>query len=267
MNLDKYELKELETKASEVILEAGYYLERVWSHPHTLQYKDSRDVVTEADIYVENLLREKLHALFPEAGFIVEEGTTELQTEYNWAIDPIDGTKSFAFGVPMFFTQIALLKGNVPVVGLVYNPTSRQLFSASLGNGAALNKKPMALKNNCSLSKAIISVDSGKIYSRQEEKANIILELAQNCYRMRMTAGFLNPYVITGAVDCVINFVLHDLSIKQKPKNVVDLAPHIILFTEFGLQTQFIKTKQGNMVFVAAHEQLIKEAADIITTV
>lgn len=95
------------------------------------------NIVTEADVAVQRFLQEKLGRLLPGSGFLCEEeNVADLQKEYLWVIDPIDGTTNFARGLPECAISVALLYKNEPVVGVVFAPRLQLLFTAVKGKGA-----------------------------------------------------------------------------------------------------------------------------------
>jgi myo-inositol-1(or 4)-monophosphatase len=81
------------------------------------QDKLSTDVVTQADRDIEELIVRSLGSKFPQIGYLGEESKTSKIKEYNWIIDPIDGTLNFIWGVPIFCHSIALWKGMEPIYG------------------------------------------------------------------------------------------------------------------------------------------------------
>jgi len=102
------------------------------------------DIVTSVDINIQHLLHERLSQLIPGSGFkCEEEGMFETGCEYEWIIDPIDGTANFARGFNESSICVALIHNNEPIVGVVYNPFKDQMFSAERGKGAFLNGKPI----------------------------------------------------------------------------------------------------------------------------
>jgi len=126
----------------------------------TLQYfrtdvkveeKKDRSPVTEADRLGEELLRERIRKKFPDHGIIGEEfGRERADAEFVWTLDPIDGTKSFINGIPLFTVLIALLHRGESVVGIIHAPALDELCSASQGGGVTQNGDP------------VISADSGR---------------------------------------------------------------------------------------------------------
>lgn len=112
---------------------------RIWNKgTGTVTEKDgAANIVTEADLAVQHFLQEKLGKLLPGSGFLCEEeNVADLQKEYLWVIDPIDGTTNFARGLPECAISVALLHKNQPVLGVVFAPRLKLLFTAIKGKGA-----------------------------------------------------------------------------------------------------------------------------------
>jgi len=99
------------------------------------------DWVTEADVKAEKEIISLLSEKYPKHGFIAEESGRKKGNEFNWIIDPIDGTNNFASGIPYFCHAISLAKGNEIIRAVVFDPTRKDLFVAENGKGAFLNKK------------------------------------------------------------------------------------------------------------------------------
>ena len=92
-----------------------------------VETKEDETPVTIADRETEHVLREKIRQTYPDHGIIGEEfGNEREEAEYVWVLDPIDGTKSFISGVPLFGTLIGLLKDGVPLLGAIDQPILRQ---------------------------------------------------------------------------------------------------------------------------------------------
>lgn len=102
------------------------------------------NIVTSADIAVQDFLCKKLHALMPKAGFYCEEeNLKDTTSEYIWVIDPIDGTMNFSRGISDSCISVGLIKNKQPVLGVVYIMARKELFKAEVGKGAYLNGKPI----------------------------------------------------------------------------------------------------------------------------
>lgn len=117
---------------------------------------DVTNLVTSSDISVQRYLCAALKKLLPQAGFYCEEeNRKDEQSEYIWVIDPIDGTANYARGVPECAISVGLLHEQRPVVGVVYNPFRKALYSAAEGDGATKNGKPIRVSDR-SFSNALL---------------------------------------------------------------------------------------------------------------
>lgn len=244
-----------------VIKQAGEMALQSWDKIEILKQKNSRDIATKADIEIENFLKEKIVGKWPEHGFWGEEGErSNASADYQWLIDSIDGTKFYIAQAPFFYVHIALMYNNEAVLGLVYNPVSKQLFSASKGNGAYLNGKLLSLKAPFSFDKAMINIDLSAIVGKEEKEKKWLLDklsaITEKCYRIRIISGALAIYLVTSAIDAYI-----DLSGESKPQ---DLAARVIIMQEAGYKTEWVKNPFGKKMLIAAQEPLLSEIKEII---
>jgi len=103
----------------------------------TVDWKPDQTPVTIADRNAEDIVRTFLDKETPQFGFLGEEsGRARQEAEYHWVLDPIDGTKSFVRGVPLFGTILALYRKDEPIVGLIGLPALHSVLHASSGGGA-----------------------------------------------------------------------------------------------------------------------------------
>jgi myo-inositol-1(or 4)-monophosphatase len=143
MNLEPYRAFMIELAEK-----SGDFIRPLFASPGlTIEFKADESPVTAADKGAEQLLRSLIAKKFPAHGVIGEEfGNDRPDAEFVWVLDPIDGTKSFISGVPLFGTLIALLHNGQPVLGAIHQPILHQLVlgdgkTATL-NGAALSVRP-----------------------------------------------------------------------------------------------------------------------------
>lgn len=103
----------------------------------------NNNIVTKYDILVQEKLKKALLKLIPNAAFIGEEGdeTYCSDCEYRFIVDPIDGTSNFSRNLKLSAISVALLKRGKPIVGICYNPYTKELFEAEKNKGAFLNGK------------------------------------------------------------------------------------------------------------------------------
>ena len=125
----------------------------------TVDYKGEKDVVTEADHRSEEAILEKIGAAFPDDAFLAEEsGESGVLTERLWVIDPLDGTVNYANGIPFFAVSIGLVVEGRPVLGVIYDPTRGELFSAVSGGGARLDGRPVRVPTGKRLVDSVVSL-------------------------------------------------------------------------------------------------------------
>ena len=124
----------------------------------TIEYKGEVDLVTEADRASEKLIVERLRARWPEHGIVAEEGTrSEMEADYRWYVDPLDGTTNFAHGYPVFCVSIALTRRDGQLeAGVLYDPTRDEMFAAERGQGATLNGRTIQVSKTKRLVESIL---------------------------------------------------------------------------------------------------------------
>jgi myo-inositol-1(or 4)-monophosphatase len=122
-------------------------------------YKGPGQVVTEADLAVDTLLHDRLRAARPDYGWLSEERADDgsrSRCRRVWMVDPIDGTRAFADGVPQFAVSVALVEQGLPLLGVVLNPATGQRFEASRGGGAWLDGRPIQVSPHADLAGAAL---------------------------------------------------------------------------------------------------------------
>lgn len=126
------------------VVAAGKILLRT-SNAILYKKRHSLDLVTQADLDSEDFLRNRLTKRFPSFGFYSEEtakeSERELDKEYYWVVDPLDGTLQFSRNLPFFGVSVGLMRRGNPIAGFIYLPKFEDLFHAQKGNGAFKGKK------------------------------------------------------------------------------------------------------------------------------
>lgn len=155
MQANKYrDFLDVAIKASH---EAGALLRQKFGTSLHIDKKGRINVVTEADLAAEKLIREIISFHFPNHDFLGEEsGIISRSNAPLWIVDPLDGTTNFAQGYPFFSVSIALEINKEIVVGVVYAPISDETFHACKGEGAYLNGKPIHVSNHNVLEESLL---------------------------------------------------------------------------------------------------------------
>jgi myo-inositol-1(or 4)-monophosphatase len=156
-------------------LEAGEVLLRYHiSKDFQISKKGPINLVTEADVAAEHVVVKRIRESFPNHQILAEEqGELEGDPRFRWLIDPLDGTTNYAHGYPMFCVSIGLQVEGEVELGVIYNPVSREMFSARKGHGAFLNDKQIHVSAESSLPDSLLV--TGFSYDRDEIKKNLRL--------------------------------------------------------------------------------------------
>jgi len=129
--------------ARQLILQAADRLTELAKQPLTRERKHDASLVTNADHEVDRLIRDGLRAAFPDHAVLTEESGLHRAPEspFVWAVDPLDGTRAYAKGIPGFSVMIGLLKDGAPYLGLVADPLEGYCYEAARGVGAFLTNR------------------------------------------------------------------------------------------------------------------------------
>jgi myo-inositol-1(or 4)-monophosphatase len=126
--------------------------------PSAVETKGKHNFVTEVDKAAEVMIISKLKSLVTGAGFIAEEGTTNIRGNvFNWVIDPLDGTTNFIHGAPPVAVSIALIENNIPVVGVIYEIWQKEVFYAWKGSKAYVNGNEISVSKTPDLKDSLIA--------------------------------------------------------------------------------------------------------------
>jgi myo-inositol-1(or 4)-monophosphatase len=164
--------------AIDVARQAGAVLRERFDQPRQVDYKGPFDLVTDADRASEQLIVSMLAKHVPDHTVIAEEGGGSQQdSPWTWLIDPLDGTNNYAHGFPFFCVSIALLRDNIPFLGVIYDPNRDELFAAQQGNGATCNNRPIYVSRAPTLSVSLLS--TGFPYEYATNPANNAAEFTR----------------------------------------------------------------------------------------
>lgn len=165
--------------AKQAALEAGKAIAKYFGEENEHFLKgDVSDFATKADLEAEKIIIEAITKNFPTHNIISEEaGKKNKKSKYTWIIDPLDGTITFATGLPYFAVSIGLLEENVPILGVINQVMTKELYWAQKGEGAYLNGKKITVSKISDFNKAVLGVDFGHRIRRQIKHDKYILPL------------------------------------------------------------------------------------------
>lgn len=216
--------------ATEAAFSAGAVLTHYLGQLDDIQEKGRPgDLVTVADKEAEQVVLGVLRRHFPEHSVLAEEsGRIEAKdTDYLWAIDPLDGTTNYTHQYPFFAVSIGLLIHGVPSLGVIYDPFHEDIFQAAKGLGAYRNRRPIQVSTTQTLSQSLLV--TGFAYDRRETSDN---NYAEFCHLTHKTQGVRRggaasldlAYVACGRLD----------GYWERGLSPWDLAAGVVLVEEAG---------------------------------
>lgn len=224
------------TAAAEIAREAGALLREHYRRGVATEYKGEVDLVTVADRESERLIVSRLQAQWPQHGIYGEEGTrSQLECDYRWYVDPLDGTTNFAHGFPAFCVSMGLehrppgtaadADGEL-VAGVIYDPLRDEMFIAEQGRGAYLNGKRMQVSTTSMLAEALVATGfpSQKRHGNPNVHFYHQFTLRSHGVRRAGSAALDLAYIACGRLDAFWEFNL----------NPWDTAAGVLLVREAG---------------------------------
>jgi len=193
----------------DVARRAGAILTDSYERLERIDYKSKRDVVTDADYASERLVIEAIKERFPDDAILAEEsgehaGVLRDDGSHNgrtWVIDPLDGTVNYANGIPFYCVSIGLVVDDVPTVGVVFDPSRDDMYTATVDGPACLDGEPISASTKESLGDYVVSlavIGRGGL-SRERRIAPQI-----RIHRRMGSAALALVYVANGRFDAFI---------------------------------------------------------------
>ncbi len=190
---------------------SGQTIRSYYRHDVSIVSKADDSPVTVADREAERVMRERIRAARPNDGIIGEEhGEENTDAEWVWVLDPIDGTKSFTVGRPLFVTLIGLLHFGKPVLGVINQPIVNDRWIGGEGVPSTLNGKPITTSQISALAEAKIGTTGPE---HLNACAQVFADLVKACrYPVYGGDGYLYGQVAAGWLDIVVEegLKLHD---------------------------------------------------------
>jgi len=190
----------------DIVRAAGAILRQGWGRAGQIDFKGEVDLVTEYDRRAEALIVTALRERFPTHHIYAEEqgDAGPGDSPFTWLIDPLDGTTNFAHGFPVFAVSVGLMHQGERLVGVVYDPTRDELFTAGLEMGARLNGAPAHVSETGTLDRALLA--TGFAYDRRTAADNNVGNVARfirRCQGLRRAgaAALDLAYVACGRLD------------------------------------------------------------------
>ncbi|HEU4616517.1 MAG TPA: histidinol-phosphatase [Gammaproteobacteria bacterium] len=262
MSFDEVSIFELEDFALELGRTAGGIARAYFRKSFTVENKDREgfDPVTSADHAIERALRATILERYPEHGIVGEEqGEKTGSSGYRWYIDPIDGTRAFMMGSPLWGTLIGLARDDVPLFGLLCQPVLDEVFLGSPAGSwliASDSRQRLRTRACTRLEDATLASTHPDMF--KGEDAAVVAALREACRLDRYGGDCYNYAMLAaGFVDLVVEAGL-------KPFDIVPLVP--IIENAGGVVTdwQGRTPMAGGAVVAAGTQELHRAALDVL---
>ncbi len=191
---------------------AGAYLLQRLGAAQPGKVKAARDIQLDVDLGAERILLEAIQTAFPGDQILSEEAEGSSHTHgRQWIVDPLDGSFNFQHGYPLFGSIIALQLDQVTRMGVIYLPTSDEMYTTVRGQGAFRNGSPLRMSTTSTLSEAIVHVSDFSVSGdpiENQQRVQIMMALAGAVGRVRMggTAAGDFAWLAVGRADGLIMY-------------------------------------------------------------
>lgn len=231
------QLEQIAKQVIEVSKQAGDFIrqERKTFNADKIEYKGLNDLVSYVDKTAEGIIVKGLEEILPEAGFITEEKTkNKIADQYNWIIDPLDGTTNFIHGVPSFSVSIALKEYDELVIGVVYEINLDECFYAWKGSPAYLNGEEIKVSKAPKIADSLIATGFPYYdFTKQPQYIELFTYLMKNCHGLRRlgSAAVDLCYTAAGRFDAFYEYNLNAWDVAAGIVIVKQAGGHIVNFS------------------------------------
>ncbi|MFC3674595.1 histidinol-phosphatase [Ferrovibrio xuzhouensis] len=238
---------------------AGEAIRPYFRQPLDVESKADASPVTAADRAAEAVMRKAIEAQYPEHGIFGEEyGHLRPEAPWQWILDPIDGTKSFVTGLPIFGTLVALTHEHQPVIGVIDQPVTRDRWLGAPGRPTTCNGQPARTSKVETLAGAAVLTTYVDAFSETEAAA--FTRLRQSC-RINRMSGDCIAYAMVAS-----GFAELALDGHMQPYDYAALVP--VVAGAGGLISDWegrpLTTAGRSRVIAAANPALHRAALDIL---
>jgi myo-inositol-1(or 4)-monophosphatase len=255
-------------KVVNTAIKAGTYIrgERKNFKFEQAERKKMNDLVSYVDKNAEKMIVDDLRVMLPGSGFIVEEDTASGKSDYNWIVDPLDGTTNFIHGIPCYGVSIGLENQGEPILGVVYEVGKDECFYAYKGSGAFMNGEAIKVSARAKLSDSLIGTGFPvHNFSRMEDYLKVLQHLMKSTHGVRRI-GAAAPdlcYIACGRLDAFFEYGLQPwdvcagaLIVKEAGGSVADFGggDKWLFSREMVATNGFVKEEFGELMKVfSAH--------------
>ncbi len=250
--MKKVALKSALAVAVKAARAAGKLMYANWHKPKRVNAAEAHDIKLELDVRCQALIEKTLRAAYPEIPLLGEEGISgDVNAEYRWVVDPIDGTVNYFFGMPHAAVSIALQHREKSVVGVIYDPFTDEIWTTIKGEPTRLNGRIVRVSNRAKLGDAMIAIGFSKNKQNLKVSLPYVNRLARQVKKIRImgSAALELVYVASGRLDAYI----------ERTINLWDVAAGSLLVENAGGEFYVLPAPDGKLRMCADNGKLRKK--------
>ncbi len=193
--------------AKQAACQAGAFLKEHFGKPLDVDEAKHHDIKLALDRESQDLITRVLLGEFPDHAIYGEEGVAgNLESDYQWIVDPIDGTVNFFYGIPHYCVSIALRHKEDLIVGVIYDPSMNDLWEVEKGGPALLNGEPIQVSPRTKLEECALFVGCGKDEESLATGLERFRKASVRARKMRMmgSAALGMAYIASGRLDAYV---------------------------------------------------------------
>jgi myo-inositol-1(or 4)-monophosphatase len=231
---------------------AGKIMRDNWHRPKRVNSAEAHDIKLELDVRCQKHIEKILRAVFPEIPLLGEEGDSgDMNAEFRWVVDPIDGTVNYFYGMPHAAVSIALEHRKKSVVAVIYDPFTDEIWTTTKGEPSRLNGKVVRVSNRSKIGEAVVAMGFSKDRENLQKSLPHLIRISKRAKKIRIlgSAALELAYVASGRLDAYI----------ERTINLWDVAAGSLLVENAGGEFYTLPAPGGKLRMCADNGLLRKK--------
>jgi myo-inositol-1(or 4)-monophosphatase len=231
---------------------AGKIMRDNWHLPKRVNSAEAHDIKLELDVRCQKLIEKILRDVFPEIPLLGEEGDSgDMDAEYRWVVDPIDGTVNYFYGMPHAAVSIALEHRKKSIVAVIYDPFTDEIWTTVRGEPSRLNGKIVCVSNRSKIGEAVVAMGFSKDRENLQKSLPHLIRISRRAKKIRIlgSAALELAYVASGRLDAYI----------ERTINLWDVAAGSLLVENAGGEFYTLPAPGGKLRMCADNGLLRKK--------
>lgn len=228
---------------------AGKIMRDNWHLPKRVNSAEAHDIKLELDVRCQKLIEKILRSAFAEIPLLGEEGDSgDMDAEFRWVVDPIDGTVNYFYGMPHAAVSIALEHQKKSVVAVIYDPFTDEIWTTAKGEPTRLNGKMVRVSSRSSVGEAVIAMGFSKNKENLRKSLPHLIRISRRAKKIRImgSAALELAYVASGRLDAYI----------ERTINLWDVAAGSLLVENAGGEFYSLPAPGGKLRMCADNGKL-----------